>query len=600
MRLSSRLHYSVLGKGAPRWLCAAFALLCLSSCQLADGADPCNTVVRTESGVVRGECLSVAGRSVEAFLGIPYATPPLGPLRFKRPQPPIRWSGTLNTTTLPKPCWQLPLKFLPNLTIDYFHTASEDCLYLNIWKPASTCSSQDSRCNRKRPVVVFIHGGAFQWGDSSLFLYNPSNFVALTDVVFVSFNYRVGIFGFFHSDAAGILGNMGLWDQNLVLKWVRKNIDRFGGDPEQVTLLGQSAGAVSAAIHSVSPHSRGLFKRLVLQSGTPLTLILGSGFGGRAKSILTALAMKCYDKHKKLEEQGKTIADCLRKADASAVFKKLDSLDLIQQIYPPSDNDDFIPGKILSADTWKHLAAKDILLGSVADEGTVFFRLLKGSVPIFGKLLVSDYRTLISFVMSEMFNIDIDDGKDLVAAYFHDSADEPSENEVASTVSKMIGDAVFTCPTFFFGQIAAKQGINTYRYLFNYRPTHSFWPKWMGVAHADDIPYTLGSLPFFKDGRLMAQHLGPYGAKYAERLHYTPEEEELMRTIVEIWSSFVKTGKPVLPPPVVEWPKYTIQNPNVIHIELNKFTKKQDNLAKICNVWKSFLMGANATASDTA
>ncbi|XP_075547664.1 uncharacterized protein LOC142582153 [Dermacentor variabilis] len=582
-------------------LCTAFVLACIASGRLfAHGAATCNAVVRTEKGLIRGRCLSINGKSVEAYLGVPYAVPPVGSLRFRRPEPAIRWRGILDATQMPKPCWQLPLRFLPNLTVDYSHMASEDCLYLNVWKPAAPCSSQNAACSRKHPVVVFIHGGAFQWGDSSLFVYNPSNFVALADVVFVSFNYRVGIFGFLDSKAAGIQGNIGLWDQNLVLKWIRRNIDRFGGDPDEVTLLGQSAGGISAALHSLSPYSRGLFKRLVLQSGTPLSLILGIAFGGRAKIILTALAMNCYDKHKKLEDQGKAIATCLRKMDAPAIFEKLDSLDMTQQMFPPSENDDFIPGKVLSADTWKHLAAKEILLGSVADEGTVFYNLLKESIPIFSKLLYSDYRTLVSFLMSEMFNIDTVDGEKLVKGYFGDTTEQPSEKQLAATISRMLGDAVFTCPTVFFGQIAAEQGIHTYRYLFNYRATHSLWPKWMGVAHAEDIAYTLGSLPFFKDGKLLAQHLGPNAIKYADRLHYTPEEEIFMKNIVQIWSSFVKTGKPVLPPPVVEWPEYTLQNPNVIHIELNKYTKERDNFQNRCSLWKPILLGTNATSPDAA
>ncbi|KAH6929821.1 hypothetical protein HPB50_005972 [Hyalomma asiaticum] len=601
MRLALFLSVELGRRSLLQLLCSAFVLACITSRELlAQGAGACNAVVRTEKGIIRGKCLSVSGKSVEAYLGIPYAVPPVGAMRFRRPEPEIRWRGMLDATQMPKPCWQLPLRFLPNLTIDYTHMSSEDCLYLNVWKPASPCSSQSGACPSKRPVVVFIHGGAFQWGDSSLYLYNPSNFVALADVVFVSFNYRLGIFGFLDSKAAGIQGNMGLWDQNLVLKWIRRNIDRFGGDPDEVTLLGQSAGGISAALHALSPYSRGLFKRLVLQSGTPLSMILGLGFGGKTKIILAALAVDCYDKQKKFEEQAKAVATCLRKVKAPRVFEKLDSLDMMQQMFPPSEEDEFIPGKVLSVDTWKHLATKEILLGSVADEGTVFFRLLKDSVPIFGKLLFSDYRTLISIVLSEMFQIDIEDGQELVRGYFGDPAEKPSEEQVSSTVCKMIGDAVFTCPTVFFAEIAAEQGISTYRYLFDYRATHSLWPKWMGVAHADDIAYTLGSLPFFKDGKLLAHHLGPKAAKFAERLSYTPEEGIFMKHIVNIWSSFVKTGKPVLPPPDVEWPKYTIENPTVIHIELNKFTKKRDNVRKRCELWKPFLLGRNSTSAEAA
>lgn len=579
-----------------------FAALLIVACMpnelLVVGAAVEGPVVRIEDGLVAGKSIRVGGKSVDAFLGIPYAKAPVGALRFKKPRFPRRWTGTLNATTMPKPCWQLPLRFLPNVTVDYAGLSSEDCLYLNVWKPTTSCTRYGGRCRTRRPVVVFIHGGAFQWGDTALFVYNPSNFVALSDVVFVTFNYRVSIMGFLTSKVAGLQGNIGLWDQNAVLRWVRRNIAQFGGDPQEVTLVGQSAGGISAAIHAVSPYSRGLFKRMVLQSGTPLSLILGISFGGRGQMIRTAFEMDCFDKQKKFEEQGQAIAECVRAMDAAKMFKKLDSVELTEQMYLPVDEEDFIPGKVLSAQLWRRLAVKDILIGSNADEGTLFFRLLKESVPVFNKLLFSDYRSLMSLVMSEMFGIDLDDGKDLVQAYFGDPDKEYSEDEVIQIISKMIGDATFSCPTFFFGEIAAEQGLNVYRYLFNYRATHSFWPEWMGVAHADELPYTLGSLPFFKDGKQLAERLGRSAVEFSERLHYTPEEEMFMKNVVGTWASFAKTGVPKLAPLDEEWPKYTLQNRKVIQMDLNKFTRKEDDLEKACAVWKPFLLGRNSTETD--
>ncbi|KAH9368402.1 hypothetical protein HPB48_012668 [Haemaphysalis longicornis] len=511
----------------------------ISSEPLVGEAGP---VVRIEDGLIAGKYVRIGRKSVGAFLGIPYARAPVASLRFKKPQELKPWTGTLNATAMPKPCWQLPLRFLPNVTLDYTGLSSEDCLYLNVWNPATTWSLRSGKRQKSRPVVVFIHGGAFQWGDSALFLYNPSNFVALSDVVFVTFNYRVSILGFLSSKEAGLRGNVGLWDQNTVLKWVKKNIAQFGGDPQEVTLVGQSAGGISAAIHSVSPYSRGLFKRMVLQSGTPLSLILGGSFGNESKIIRTALELDCYDEQKTLEQQGGAVADCLRKVEVRKMFKTLDSFELTEQMYPPVENDDFVPGNILSADMWRHLAVKDILIGSTANEGTVFFRFMMDAVPLFGKLLFTDYRSMASLVVSEMFNMEIDDAKALVKAYFSDPIREYTNDEVVQLITKMIGDGVFTCPTFFFGEIAAAQGVNVYRYFFNYRATHSFWPKWMGVAHGDDIPYTMGSLNFFKDGKQLAERFGRSAVQFSERLHYTANEESFMKNVVKILSSFAKTG----------------------------------------------------------
>lgn len=580
-----------LREKAVRFLILVFIVTSASADKLTDEASIPTPLVRTKYGLIAGASVRVGGKSVDAFLGIPYAKPPVGSLRFEKPQLPDQWSGTLNATVMPKPCWQLPLRFLPNATIDYSDRASEDCLYLNVWKPPSACNSYAER----RPVVVFIHGGGFQWGDSSLSVYNPSNFVALSDVVFVTFNYRLSVLGFLSSQAAGIRGNIGLWDQNSVLKWVRENIEQFGGDPTDVTLVGQSAGGISAALHSLSPHSRGLFKRLVLQSGTPFSLFLGIALGGPQKIIFAASAVKCYDKRRRLLEQADVVADCLRKIGAREMFQKLDFLTVFEQLFPPVDEDEFIPKKVLCAETWKDLGVKEILLGSVTDEGTLFFNWMKESVPILSKLLFSDYLTFASYLMSEMFALDIEEGRQLVQNYFGDSEADVSQGEVIQRISKMIGDAVFTCPTFFFAQIAAKQGVDVYRYVFNYRATHSLWPKWMGVVHADDLPYTLGSLPFFKVTENFMEHLEPAGSKSADNLHYNHAEEMFMKDMVGIWSSFAKTGKPVLPGNLSEWPVYTVGKPDFIQMDLNTYTKKQEDLQNVCNIWKPFLLGKNNT-----
>ncbi|EEC17332.1 acetylcholinesterase/butyrylcholinesterase, putative, partial [Ixodes scapularis] len=225
-------------------------------------------IVHTDSGLVMGTRATVGDKRVDAFLGIPYAQPPVGDLRFRKPVPISPWKGTYNASSKPKPCWQLKLRFVENQTIDY-SSASEDCLYLNVWRPS--CTSTMS-CEKKKSVIVFIHGGAFQWGDSSLFIYDAANFVALSDVVYVTFNYRLSILGFLSSDTPELPGNMGLWDQNLVLRWVKRNIGNFGGDANDITIDGQSAGGISAGLHAISPHSQGLFKRVIMSSGTSLSM----------------------------------------------------------------------------------------------------------------------------------------------------------------------------------------------------------------------------------------------------------------------------------------------------------------------------------------
>ncbi|CAN7999490.1 unnamed protein product, partial [Ixodes hexagonus] len=470
-------------------------------------------VVSTDSGLLSGTRITVGNKQVDAFLGIPYAEPPVGDLRFRKPLPIAPWKGTFNASSKPKPCWQLKLRFVKDEIIDYSN-ASEDCLYLNVWRPP--CASATT--------VVFIHGGAFQWGDSSLFLYDAANFVALSDVVYVTFNYRVSILGFLSSDTPALPGNMGLWDQNLVLKWVKKNIGNFGGDPNDITLNGQSAGGMSAGLHAVSPHSQGLFKRVIMSSGTPLSLILGISYRGAGKFTGIAGALGCYDSGMSTKDQMPGLMDCLRKLDAAHIFKTLESVEAVQQIFSPVQGDDFIPHAILSENTYKKLPFKEILIGTNLNEGTLFVDNLRYTFPALSNLLSGDYRFAVTVALGPVLDISISQARRIVNFYYGDYDVEHDVEKVQKIFSQIFSDAIFTCPTQLFAETTSKQGISTYRYVFAHRPSYSFWPKWMGVAHGDEIMLTLGSLPFLLDKN-----------RYTEQIIF-------MKQLVRAWATFIKNG----------------------------------------------------------
>jgi para-nitrobenzyl esterase len=222
--------------------------------------------VRTEAGKVSGK--GTGDASVKVFMGVPFAAPPVGDLRWKAPQPVVTWEGVRECVippasamqAIPKPffCWSKEF-MAPESPL------SEDCLYLNIWTPAKT--DRD-----KLPVMVWIHGGAFTSGSGTVPLYNGEG-LARKGVVFVTINYRLGIFGFFahpllSAESPGkVSGNYGILDQIEALKWIQKNINAFGGDPDNVTIAGQSAGSFSVNILMVSPLAKGLFHRAIGQSG---------------------------------------------------------------------------------------------------------------------------------------------------------------------------------------------------------------------------------------------------------------------------------------------------------------------------------------------
>lgn len=218
-----------------------------------------NKAVTVTGGRVQG---SLSDNGVLSFRGIPYAAPPVGEWRWKAPQPPIPWKGTRNAEHFgPRPIQD------SNLLYEFRSTdMSEDCLYLNVWTAAR--SNQE-----KRPVYVFIHGGSFIHGDGSQPAYDGES-MAEQGIVYVSINYRLGVFGFMsHPELSqesgyGGSGNYGLLDQVAALEWIKKNISQFGGDPNRVTIGGESVGAQSVSAHMVSPLSKGLFTGAIAESGS--------------------------------------------------------------------------------------------------------------------------------------------------------------------------------------------------------------------------------------------------------------------------------------------------------------------------------------------
>lgn len=214
-----------------------------------------DTEVRTVSGTVRGET-SDGGACV--WRGIPYAAAPVGSNRFRPPQPTESWDGVREATRFGNAAVQDVTRF-SNLRVD----PDEDCLYLNVWSPAAD--------EQRRPVMVWLHGGAFVSGAGSEGLYDGSAHATDGDVVLVTVNYRLGAFGFLHLAEHGgsefaSSGNCGLLDQVAALRWVRDNIAAFGGDPDNVTVFGESAGAISVGDLLVMPQARGLFHRAIIES----------------------------------------------------------------------------------------------------------------------------------------------------------------------------------------------------------------------------------------------------------------------------------------------------------------------------------------------
>ncbi|RZC35598.1 COesterase and/or Abhydrolase 3 domain containing protein [Asbolus verrucosus] len=212
-------------------------------------------LVQLPNGLIRGrQGVTIRNKSYYAFEKIPYATPPVGELRFKAPIPPSNWEGTLDTLHLDVTCYQ------QNANSNY---ESEDCLYVNVFTPELPDTEAVAL-----PVMLYIHGGGFVGGSS---MNVASDRIIENDVILVTINYRLGPFGFLSTQDEIIPGNNGLKDQHLAIKWVHDNINLFGGDPEKITIFGQSAGSASCAYQLLNQEGKGLFSGAILQSGSSLS-----------------------------------------------------------------------------------------------------------------------------------------------------------------------------------------------------------------------------------------------------------------------------------------------------------------------------------------
>ncbi|CAG2236094.1 Liver carboxylesterase B-1,Carboxylesterase 3,Carboxylesterase 3A,Esterase-5A,Bile salt-activated lipase,Carboxylesterase 4A,Cholinesterase,Cholinesterase 1,Liver carboxylesterase 2,Esterase CM06B1,Liver carboxylesterase,Carboxylesterase 5A,Carboxylesterase 1F,Putative inactive carboxylesterase 4,Liver carboxylesterase 1,Carboxylesterase 1D,Para-nitrobenzyl esterase,Acetylcholinesterase-1,Acetylcholinesterase,Venom carboxylesterase-6,Neuroligin-2,Pyrethroid hydrolase Ces2e,Carboxylesterase 1E,Carboxylester len=231
-----------------------------------------NFKLSTKLGDIKGvqSVLTINNTSYhyKIFKNIPYAKPPTGQYRFRRPVPYGQWKGTLDATQFGPSCIQTNNafvdKWLPNLN------QSEDCLLLNIY-----CPTNSSTANKKS-VMIWIHGGGYQTGQGML--YNASYISAVGDVIVVTINYRLEAFGFFSTNDDIAPGNYGLWDQKMAIEWVNNNIEDFGGDTKSITLFGQSAGGLSVGLQAFNVKNKGLFQRVILQSGVGNSIFRQSHF----------------------------------------------------------------------------------------------------------------------------------------------------------------------------------------------------------------------------------------------------------------------------------------------------------------------------------
>ena len=478
---------------ARTWLAVAGVILgSLVAASPAVGASPAGgragdsgPVVGTSDGAVRG----LANGALDEFLGIPYAAPPVGALRWQPPQPAAGWSGVRDATQVGPHCPQPASPFGVAST-------SENCLFLNVFTPSGRRARQHS------PVMVWIHGGALVTGESDDYL--PTKLVQ-DGVTVVTINYRLGALGFLAhpalADAKGQSGDYGLMDQQAALRWVRQNIARFGGDPRNVTVFGESAGGLSTLSQVASPQARGLFEKAIVESGS---YNLTQASLSSAESAGEAFAAKagCASQ----------TAACLRSLPVSTILADEDAAG-----YTPNINTEVLPESLGTAFATGNFNRVPIINGTNRDEWRLFVAIseLEGN-----PVTAANYQSMISSTLG------VPSTAAAVIAGEYPLSAFPSPSIALGAVGT---DALFACPALSIDQ-SVSHFVPTFAYEFNdenapeeFLPPVSF-PY--GAAHASEIQY------------LMDLPAATFPATFSVA------QQQLATTMQGYWTNFAKRGFP--------------------------------------------------------
>ena len=452
-------------------------------------------VVSLVDGQIRGK----KSGGTDEYLGIPYAAPPIGPLRWRPPQPPAHWHGIWAATKFGPHCPQSAGLFgRPSM--------SENCLYLNVFEPAGHRGS-------RLAVMVWIHGGAFVAGESDD--YDPSGLVA-DGVVVVTINYRLGALGFLAHPAladhpGGPTGDYGLMDQQAALRWVQHNIRAFGGDPHNVTIFGESAGGQSVLLQLTSPGARGLFAKVIAESGgyalnpIPLASAEAAGRAFAAKAGCRNQTARCL--------RSLPVTTILADQNQSGASADIDGLVLKEPLKTAFTRGNF-----------SHVPVID---GSNHDEWRLFVALatFEGH-----PVTAANYKAMIGSTLHVSRQLAA-----IIAAQYPLSR----YKSPALALSAVGTDAIFACPTLILDQDMARY-VPTYAYEFNDEHAPSPYPSPgfpYGATHASELQYVF---------RLT---LGPHG-------RLTAKQQRLAAAIRQEWTSFARSARPSAAG-ASAWPRFT-------------------------------------------
>ncbi|XP_065346021.1 venom carboxylesterase-6-like [Cloeon dipterum] len=508
------------------WRRAVALLLALAvlGSNAADGSRP---RISTSLGPLEGIWMtSELGYRYAAYLGVPFAQPPLGKLRFQLAKPAEPWKGTWDAGIIAPQCLTFDHRMHPmdNQAIK----GHEDCLYLNIYTPENS-----EKMKKPLAVIVFIHAGGFMFGTSNQY---GAKYLADRNIVLVTINYRIGPFGFLSFEDDVLPGNNGLKDQVEALRWVKKHIASFGGDPENVSIMGLSAGGSSVHYHYLSPLSKDLFKRGVSMSGTALCRWALTE-NAKEKSLKIAAGVGCT------QTKSEEILDCLRERPAQNIVAQVEHLQVWQYtpfsplgpVVEKKSKDAFLtdtPANLLKSGKFAKLPW---VTGVTASEGLYPAATFVSKDHELSRL-DAEFDDLVPFLLDFNYTVSAAEKQkvlDLIRTEYFNG--EKIDSKSVPQIIKMISDRLFKLDAQIAAEVHATRTPNVWFYHFTHRGKHSLSDLMSGTSndygasHADDVSYFLNVTFIPQD------------------VPRTGLDADLQKQMTDLWSTFAEVGIPLAP-----------------------------------------------------
>ncbi|XP_057369903.1 neuroligin-4, X-linked-like isoform X2 [Daphnia carinata] len=561
-------------------------------------------IVRTKHGSVKGVLVIPSNRElppVEAFLGLPYASPPVGPLRFMSPVSPLPWNGVRLMDKYPPACPQtLPdvsnerealrfvtrgrLQYLRRL-LPYLRNQSEDCLYLNIYAPVTGRPVGGKDVNIKFPVIVFIHGESYEWNSGNP--YDGSILASYGDVVVVTINFRLGVLGFLRPDLReNRVANFGLLDQIAALQWIQDNIAQFGGDRDSVTLLGHGTGAACVNLLLISPvaqASSGLFHRAILMSGTALA------DWAVAENPLRYTLQAAQQVDCPLAERDDELAACLRFKRVTELMNVRLQAPLYASPLAPLVDGIVVPNEPRqSMKTYNELFGRyDVMYGVTQSES---FHLLNAATLQFG-LTETERNRIIRTYVRNSYASNIDQVTAAIRKEYTDWKNPVRDTEeYRDSILEILSDARVVAPVIQMADLHSAIRQRSYFYVFTHQTTNGDYPQDWGSIHGEELAYVFG-MPLVGG----TNHLSA---------NYTRAEMLLSEIVITYWANFARTGNPNFPPrqkflttansrdrfepTYVQWPAYDRHSQKYLNIDLRPKVKDHYRADKMA-LWSKLI-----------